>query len=79
MESDLDYWIALDRAKENYIKNKATVICSRCGKTGIKIGNPKFALCNECYREKFLKSLKKGQKKAVEASKAKRKEENGRN
>lgn len=72
MKSDLDYWIAIDKRKERYLKMRTEQKCKMCGTKCTVYKFTKMPLCRECYRRKFMDSLKAGQPKAVIASKAQR-------
>lgn len=72
MKSDLDYWIALDKRKERYLKNTTEVKCKRCGKGYLGYKLTKMPLCSKCYREKFMEGLKNGAKALVKRNKAQR-------
>ena len=73
MKSDLDYWIALDKRREHFIRRMILVPCSKCGKKYLTKRNPRIKIfeCGECYRKRLCEAGKRSVREILRKRKEK--------
>lgn len=72
MKSDLDYWIALDKRREHYLRHMILVPCSKCGKKYLTKRNTKIFECADCFRKRLSEAGKRSIKEMLRKRKLKK-------